>query len=468
MRQQHHSLKQSLNIFDLFPLSVSSIGPMFSIAATGGLMAAQSGWWAIVAIGTLTIPFVISGFVFKTLNRHFPHAGASYHWSLRIMGKSMSRFQAWILMIAYFTSIPPIVIPAATYTLALVAPQYSSNQLMVVILSILWLGFATVPLLMGAKPTSNITKVFFILEVLFLLLFAALGVSKLNILYITPHFGTFPLKGFVVTLVVAATILDGWEIDSFAAEESIRPTQDPGQTGLIGLGLGLVFYAVIYPLLFLETPIKSLANSTDPLAVWSHRLLGNHSFIMLIPIIGSTAGGLWLTSYILTRALFAMGRDNLIFSAFAKTNNKSVPSTATLIVMSLTGTVVVVETFVTSLSRFFNLILASAGFFLLMEFFLDSLSCFVFLTYRHKKLPDVTINPHNHRLLTVSAFISTFMIALLLIAFFIFGPQAIGSGIDQTLIALLVMGTIFALATKRRHGKADHVKFKPALELENL
>ncbi len=93
-------LARHFRLRDLVPLSVSSVGPMFSVAATGGVMAAQAGWWTLPAIAILAVPFVTSSFVFRLLNRHFPHAGASYHWSARVVGRGISRYQAWILILA--------------------------------------------------------------------------------------------------------------------------------------------------------------------------------------------------------------------------------------------------------------------------------------------------------------------------------------------------------------------------------
>ena len=105
-------LAQAFRLRDLVPLSVSSVGPMFSVAATGGVMAAEAGWWTLPAVAILAVPFIISSFVFRLLNRHFPSSGASYHWSARIIGRTVSRYQAWILILAYFLSIPPIAITA--------------------------------------------------------------------------------------------------------------------------------------------------------------------------------------------------------------------------------------------------------------------------------------------------------------------------------------------------------------------
>ena len=61
---------------------------------------------------------------------------------------------------------------------------------------------------------------------------------------------------------------------------------------------------------------------------------------MLIPILLSTAGGLWLTSYILTRALFAMGRERLIPAGFGRLNRHRVPHVA--IVVTLASALLVV------------------------------------------------------------------------------------------------------------------------------
>ena len=443
-------LAQSFRLRDLVPLSVSSVGPMFSVAATGGVMAAQAGWWTLPAIAILAIPFVISSFVFRLLNRHFPHAGASYHWSARIVGRGVSRYQAWILILAYFFSIPPIAIPASSYTLALVAPGFHAPAVMQMALTLFWIGFAAMPLLLGGRPTARITQVFFAVEMVSLATFGIIGALSWHRLAVPIHFGALPTGGILIVAVVAATILDGWEIDSYAAEESQRPRNHPGVGGIVGALGALLFYAILYPLMLGETPLRLLANSTDPLAVWSHRLVPGEPWAMLIPILASTAGGLWLTSFILTRALYAMGREHLVPRGFAKLNRRQVPHVAIVISLGLAAVVCALQLFVSSLGSFFDLVLSAAGFFLLAEFFLDSLTAVVFLTVGHKRLVDVRLQPHGHPALLVGALFSSLVMGSLLVTFFIYGPRAIGGGIDETLAALLGLGFAFAWWTKRR------------------
>ncbi len=449
-------LRQSFRLWDLVPLSVSSVGPLFSVAATGGVMAAQAGWWTLPAIAVLALPFVVSSFVFRLLNRHFPHAGASYHWSARIIGKRASRYQAWILILAYFLSIPPIAIPAGAYTLALIAPHYRAPASVQMAMTLFWIAFAAVPLLLGARPTARITQVFFCVEMISLAAFGVIGVLSWNRLSVPIHFGKPPIGGILIVAVIAATILDGWEIDSYAAEESRRPRDHPGVGGIIGAFGALLFYAVLYPLMLGETPMNLLANSADPLAVWSHRLVPGEPWAMLLPILLSTAGGLWLTSFILTRALYAMGRERLIPSTFGRLNRHQVPHVAIIVALGAAVVVVALQLFVSSLGSFFNLVLAGAGFFLLAEFFLDSVTATVFLTTGHRRLPDVQLQPHSHRLLTVGAVFSSVVMGALLVAFFVYGPEAIGGGVDQTFAVLIGLGVAFTWWTGRRASSTFH------------
>jgi amino acid transporter len=444
----HHRLAPVFHFVDLFPLSVSSVGPVFSVAATGGVMAAYAGWWAIPAIAVLAAPFVVASFVFRLLNRHFPHAGASYHWSARILGRTFSRYQAWILILAYFLSIPPIAIPAGSYTLALLDPGHTPSNVALVATTLAWIIFAAIPLLLGARPTAQITKVFMVIEMVSLAAIAVLGIARFSATHVPIHFGPPPIGGMLIVAVIAATVLDGWEIDSYAAEESRRPRTDPGMSGIIGAFLALLFYAILYPLIYAETPMRLLAsaNDSDPIALWAQRVLPTAlHWTVLIPILGSTAGGLWLTTYILTRALYAMGRENLIPASFGRTSSRRVPHVATVVVLGLTLIVVALQTFVSSLTSFFGLVLSAAGFFLLAEFFSDTVTAIVFLVRAHRSGED-----HQHPVLLGLAILSALLMAGLMVAFFIFGPKAIGNGIDQVVAALLGLGVLFVVATRRR------------------
>jgi len=53
-------------------------------------------------------------------------------------------------------------------------------------------------------------------------------------------------------------------------------------------------------------------------------------------------------------------------------------------------------------------------------------------------------------LLTVGSIFSSVVMGALLVTFFVYGPKAIGAGIDQTFAVLLLLGVGFAWWTRRR------------------
>lgn len=112
--------------------------------------------------------------------------------------------------------------------------------------------------------------------------------------------------------------------------------------------------------------------------------------------------------------------------------------------------VVSLRLLVSTLASFFNLVLSGAGFFLLAGFFLDSVTATVFLTVGHRRLPDLRLRPHSHRWLPAGSLLASAVMGALLVAFFFYGPRAIGKGVDVTLAVLIGIGVLFAWATRRR------------------
>ncbi|WP_258112637.1 APC family permease [Alicyclobacillus sp. SP_1] len=463
--QAKSRMRQTFSLFDLSSLSISSVAPAFSISATAGVMVADSGMYSVLGILLIALPFLISAYTFRMLNRHFPHAGASYHWSRRVLGPRAARFQGWILLLAYFTSIPPILVPAAQYTLALVDPSGLQNTWLQFAVATFWMAFALVPLLRGARPTALVTQIFFVIELIFLGAFAFFGIRAMPHIHVALGSLSFHLGGLLLTMVVASTIMDGWEIDSYASEESTNPHRDPGVGGIIGAIFALLIYLLFIPLVLLQTPRKLLVNSADPLVLWAHSMRAfmppHASLWILIPVLASTAGSLWLTAYILIRGLFAMGRDGMIARWFGRLNRRGVPAVATWVIFAAAWAVMTLQLFVSSLGVFFNIVLSTAGFFLIFEFMLDNLTASIFLWRRHdtNDLHQRAQTRHAHRLmLVVSAFTTVYLLALLG-CFLVVGAQTISPWVDVLLGLLIVAGILFARRKKAPTQSAVDIPF---------
>lgn len=378
-----------LGLGQLAAMSVSSVGPVFSIAAAVGPMIAAGGYGAPVGMWLAFLPFLASALTFRHLNRHLPNAGASYGWTLKALGPVGALAQAWMVILAYFFSLLAIIVPAGTYTLALLAPSQVDNNLAVSLVGSGWAIFAAIPLIAGIGPTVKLTTYFLVTEAIVIGAFFALGFVRLATrgAVVHPTASWFVPNGhthfgqLLIAAVVGFTIVDGWELDSHAAEEAKNKRINPGTGGLIGLLSVTGLYVVGFFLLFSLAPLPGLiAHQTNVLSYFSGLIAPAWATkIMIVGILASTASGLWLTHYILNRALFAMSRDGVIPARLGKIHPKfATPARLVLITTIAEVAVTTLLVNIPNVASFFAVILQSAGFFLAAVFVLSNISALVY------------------------------------------------------------------------------------------
>lgn len=465
MVTQRRGLRQALHFTDLSSLSISSVAPIFSVAAAGPAMAQAAGVDVPLAILLIAVPFILCSWIFLSLNQHFPSAGGSYHWSRRILGRSYSNFQAWIVLMAYLWSIPPILLPAAQFSLAAIGiPATSLNTLL---FAGFWALFAAWVLLQGAAITARVTQLFLLVEVISVIFMAVLGYS---------HWGTavagagqfsfahIHWAGVVVCMVIAATIVDGWEIDTYAAEESHQPRRTPGWGGIVGACSVVAYYLLIWPLLLHQVSLADLQQSNDSLVLWTGTMAPAYVPWMQIAVIASTAGSLWLTTFILSRALFAMGRDNIMPRAFAVLNGAQVPRWGIVIPILLSMIMASTQLFFPSTRSLFDLVLSAAGFFLVAEFLLDGVNMAYFLSLGHHRVAHhrhLPLPRHRHWILFLASLLVILSLSIVEALFLYFGPRYIAPRIDQTVLVFLVAGLLYVLHLRwRRHQRQGTFVFE--------
>lgn len=412
--------KNIFHILDLIPLSTSSIAPAFSIAAAFGVMVFYAGFYSITATLLLFIPFFISSLVFRSLNKHLPNSGASYYWGRKILGESFGGFQAWVVILAYLFSIPPIVIPAGEYSIDFLISinvlnsSAINNSFLLFLISSIWIIIAILILISGAKPTARATEFFLAIELFIIVMFIAVGlyflpghtINNFSIHWYLPSL--HDIAGIFLAMIVAATIMDGWEIDSYAAEESKNPTEWPGVSGIIGLLIVTIIYIIIMPLMLMETPLASLSNSVDPLYVWATMVIPKYSFIIDIAVILSTGSSLWLTTFILSRAWYAMSRDKLLPKKLSNTNERGSPYYSIAVIGLVVFSINILLLFSKSIFSLFSILLSTAGIFLLCEFMLDNIVGLYFFWFMHK-------NNHIHWIYRFMILFSTIFIFIIIL-----------------------------------------------------
>ncbi len=432
-----------LDLFNLTGMSISSVGPVFSIAAAAGPMIAVGLYQAPLGMWLAFLPFLISAVTFRHLNRHLPNAGASYGWTFKALGPVMALIQAWMLILAYFFSLMAIIIPAGIYTLNLLAPGEVGNNVLVSLVGSGWAVFAAIPLIWGIRPTARFTTVFLVTEMAIISVFFALGFGHLALhgATVSPRIGWFIPTGtvhfgsLITVAVVGFTIVDGWELDSHAAEEAKHQRTNPGTGGMIGLLVVTAMYVIAFFLFFSLVPLPVLvAHQTNVLAYFATVVApGWAAKAMIIGILASTASGLWLTHFILNRSLFAMARDQVIPRRLGRVHPRF--RTPWLLVVLVTVAEVIVTTILTNVpnvSSFFNIMLQTAGLFLSIVFVFSNVSALVY--FRNVARESL----HHALLLGVLPVVATIGMTVLIVGYL---AQQTGT----TLIVIVVLLALTAL-----------------------
>ncbi|AAT42752.1 APC family permease [Picrophilus oshimae] len=412
------SLRENVHKFnDLIALSVSSVAPAFSIAASYGVIFYYLRFQSLLGIIIAMPFFLLAALIFKKFNRSIPNAGASYVWGKNLVSDRYGRFQSWIVSLAYFFSIPPIVIPAGEYTMDLLKSfgLVTESTVNLFLIGSFWILISFLFLALGARPTSRATEIFIITEITVILIFLVLAIKGFPEHYINKFSFSWvdPLKikrpyMFIAGFLAIATIMDGWEIDSYASEESMNKNRYPGTTGIIGLIFVFIIYIITMTLMEMETPAGMLSLSDDPLFAWAS-YISDDSWIMLIAVISSTASSLWLTTYILSRAWYSMARDGIMFRPFGYIDKRGSPLISLIIIALLTEIVNAVMLFIPSVENFFAELLSLSGAFLLAEFCMDGFTGLYFFSGK---------NHHNRFYILISAIVFSGMLLMIILGFY--------------------------------------------------
>lgn len=374
-------LKRVLSLRDLAVIGSASMAPAYSLAATLGLMVAGAGYDAPLALLMLCIPMSLVAFSFGHLVRRHPSAGSSYSWIRLAFGRNVGAYGAWLLLCANFFATMATAWPAATYTLALIAPQANPSPALVAGVAVLWIFAATALLYAGARPTAEVSAVMLAAE------FAVLAVVVVACLMnpsavpshaLTRSFHQFGFAGLLSAAVLSIWMVDGWEASAASSEERSGSSRDPGIAGVVALlitSAALSLFAVVA--LRLGTVGGYSAHSADAME-YIAGLLGGGWWLRLMAatVLVSSAASLFTTLLYLSRSAFAMGRDGVLPRRLAHVHPRlGTPDGAILAMMAVT----VISTAVAGLSPSVNqalfAIVDASSVFLGALFVLSAMAC---------------------------------------------------------------------------------------------
>ena len=347
-------LLRSLSLADLSVLASSSMAPAYSLAAVMGLVVAVAGVGAPLAVIISTIPITFIAIGFMRLSMAKPSAGGAYTWSKIAFGERAGWFTAVLIIVAYYFGSLACVVPAGVYTISalnLLQLHVTATPLNIAAAGIAWTVFSTFFLYIGARPTALVSGVFLAIEIAALLVIAFVALAH-------PFAGTPPpgqapigisigatgIAGLIVGAVLSIWISAGWEISTYSSEESRGAPSTPGAGSLIGLlgTMALVWFCMV-AFLHAGTVGGFSSHQEDALAYVAQRLGGGWiAALMVANVLASSAAAVWTTMQVLSRAVFAMGRDGLLPRALAQVHPKYGSPWVSILVVAVPVTLLLV------------------------------------------------------------------------------------------------------------------------------
>jgi amino acid transporter len=372
-------LPRVLGLFDLSVLASAAMGPAYSLASTMGPMVAAAGNYATLALALLTGVMLCIAIAFSRLSRVMPNAGSSFSWIASGFGHGLGAYAAWLLLLSNYFATMTTALPAATYTLDLVAPSLATSPLWDAIVGSLWILASTLLLYVGQRPTAGVTAVFLIVE---LVVVAVSAVAALVVHPAPEHFSGPPLAlpnpafGIITAMVLGIWMTDGWEVSAAASEEASGSAETSGRGGILGL---VVTCAVLLLAMSAYLHVGSVAgfaaNQSDAMDYVASRLGGPVWRVTIVAtVLISTAATLWTTVLYLSRSVYAMGRDRVLPTVFGELDAREMPTNSLLLVfVGVTGFTLLTGFWPTAASVL-NLILNGTAVFLGALFVMSALA----------------------------------------------------------------------------------------------
>jgi amino acid transporter len=317
--------KDALGLVESIVMGVAGTAPAFSVAATTATLIATVG---VLAVGSIMycglIMFGIT-LAFMHLNRVITNAGASYAWVGQVFHPTLGFLAGWALLVATALFMVSGTIPAATATLALIAPHLANNPGTVTFVATGWLLVVAAVIVKGIKPTSYTQVVMTIVEIGVLV--AVIIASVIHYSHQSAHEFTwrwlsvseFTPTTFATGALISLFFFWGWDVTLNLNEETRNAERASGLGAVISMIIViLLFITFVMAVLLVMTDAEIQQSSTNVLYALAEKLFPHPwSYMAIIAVMCSTIGTLETSILQFTRTMYAKARDGALRPHYA-------------------------------------------------------------------------------------------------------------------------------------------------------
>ena len=445
----------SLGTFESAIMGIAGTAPAFSVAVTTAAIVASVG---VLSVGSIfycgLIMFGIM-LAFIHLSKITPHAGAAYAWVGHVFGKKWGFFAGWGLLVASIFFMVSATIPAATSTLVLIAPHLVESTIWVTFTAALWLTLVTIVVTKGIKHASYAQLILTAIEtaVVFALIIGAFiqyggkPAHTPSFIWFSPF--SFTPQLFATGALTAIFFYWGWDVTMNLSEETKEGTPPSASKGAFWAMINLILFFIIMMivvLIVLTDDEIAQANTNVLFAVASKLFPAPWNYLAVLSTMLSTIGTIETQILQFSRSMFAMARDDMLHSRYAKIHPQwQTPWVATFVIWFLGVLLLFSSSFMPSVKQILESSILAIGF---QICFYMSLAGFACAWHYRNKLKDGAYNAVSYVLWPLLA--ALFMVFIALYSIPTFDPITTIMGIGGILIGFVPL----LLGGLRRANKA--------------
>ncbi|MDR7157404.1 APC family permease [Arthrobacter sp. BE255] len=314
-----------LDLGDSVMLGLASTAPVYSLAATLGLIVAVNGNYTPLILLLGFIPVLFIAYAFRELNSAMPDCGTTFTWSRRAFGPWAGWLGGWGVALAGIVVLANLAQVAGQYLWLLVGDgSLAENSLLVTGTGVLFIVFMTLVNYRGIRLGEHVQRVLTYVQYVSLGIFALAIIVRIaggapegqafDIEWFNPA-GAFADPGAVVHgALLALFIYWGWDTCLAVNEETENPSTTPGRGAVISAFVLVAIYVSVALLVMMYATVGTEgiglgneANQADVFLAMKDVVLGPWGWLIVVAVLASVLSSTQTTILPTARGTLSMG-----------------------------------------------------------------------------------------------------------------------------------------------------------------
>jgi amino acid transporter len=314
-----------LDLGDSVMLGLASTAPVYSLAATLGLIVAVNGNYTPLILILGFVPVLFIAYAFRELNGAMPDCGTTFTWSRRAFGPWAGWLGGWGVALAGIVVLANLAQVAGQYLWLLIGDgSLAQNKLVVTVTGVLFIAFMTLVNYRGIRLGEHVQRVLTYVQYVSLGIFALAIIARIaggapegqafDFEWFNPA-GAFADPGAVVHgALLALFIYWGWDTCLAVNEETENPATTPGRGAVISAFVLVAIYVSVALLVMMYATVGTEgiglgneANHSDVFLAMKDVVLGTWGWLIIVAVLASVLSSTQTTILPTARGTLSMG-----------------------------------------------------------------------------------------------------------------------------------------------------------------